>query len=253
LKAMADIEVTTVSSQGADADWRARDITSDLTGSRFVVDGPGAEHVLHVQLPGAFNVANALLAFVTLVTAGVDPDAAAAGIGNLAAVPGRLEAVSVGQPFLAVVDYAHTPAAVVTLLTMLRATATGRLIVVLGCGGDRDRAKRRLMGAAAARLADVAVLTSDNPRSEDPAQIVAAMVEGANGVASAQRASLLVELDRRTAIAMAVELARPGDIVVVAGKGHEQGQEIAGVVQPFDDRLVLRAQLSKLAAAGGVT
>jgi UDP-N-acetylmuramoyl-L-alanyl-D-glutamate--2,6-diaminopimelate ligase len=253
LKAMADIELTTVSSQGADADWRARDITSDLTGSRFVVDGPGAEHVLHVQLPGAFNVANALLAFVTLVTAGVDPDAAAAGIGNLAAVPGRLEAVSVGQPFLAVVDYAHTPAAVVTLLTMLRATATGRLIVVLGCGGDRDRAKRRLMGAAAARLADVAVLTSDNPRSEDPAQIVAAMVEGANGVASAQRASLLVELDRRTAIAMAVELARPGDIVVVAGKGHEQGQEIAGVVQPFDDRLVLRAQLSKLAAAGGVT
>ena len=167
-----------------------------------------------------------------MVTAGIEPEVAAAGIGGLATVPGRLESISAGQPFVAVVDYAHTPEAVVTLLTTLRATTTGRLIVVLGCGGDRDRAKRPMMGAAAARLADVAVLTSDNPRSEDPAQIVAAMFEGAMGVASAQRAQVLVELDRRTAIAMAVDQARAGDVVVVAGKGHEQGQEIAGVVQP---------------------
>jgi UDP-N-acetylmuramoyl-L-alanyl-D-glutamate--2,6-diaminopimelate ligase len=249
----ADIELTTVSSQRADADWRARDISSDLTGSRFVVDGPGVELSVHVQLPGAFNVANALLALATLVTAGVDPEVAARGIGGLAAVPGRLEVISVGQPFAAVVDYAHTPEAVVTLLTTLRATTAGRLIVVLGCGGDRDRAKRPLMGAAAARLADVAVLTSDNPRSEHPAQIVAAMFEGAMGVASAQRAQVLVELDRRTAIAMAVDRARAGDVLVVAGKGHEQGQEVAGVVHPFDDRVVLRAELAELATAGGVS
>ena len=120
------------------------------------------------------------------------------------------------------------------------------MIVVLGCGGDRDRAKRPLMGAAAARLADVAVLTSDNPRSEEPAEIVAAMLEGAMSVASAHRAEIIVELDRRSAIEAAVTRARHGDVVVVAGKGHEQGQEVAATVLPFDDRDVLRDSLSAL-------
>ena len=137
-------------------------------GTEFVVHGPDIVTSVSIRLPGEFNVANALLAFVTLVVAGIDPQAAARGIADVAVVPGRMEAVSVSQPFTALVDYAHTPDAVVTLPTTLRSTTTGRLIVVLGCGGDRDRAKRPLMGAAAARLADVAVLTSDNPRSEEP-------------------------------------------------------------------------------------
>ncbi|MDQ1539493.1 MAG: UDP-N-acetylmuramoyl-L-alanyl-D-glutamate--2,6-diaminopimelate ligase, partial [Actinomycetota bacterium] len=222
------------------------DLTLGSDGSRFVASGPGVAVAIEVRLPGAFNAANALLAFVTLVTAGVAPAAAAAGIAGLAVVPGRMEPVSGGQSFVALVDYAHTPDAVVTLLETLRATSTGRLIVVLGCGGDRDRSKRPLMGAAAARLADVAVLTSDNPRSEDPAEILAAMLEGAMGVDPAERGRVLVEPDRRTAIAAAVRHAQPGDVVVVAGKGHEQGQEVGGVVHPFDDRAVLRAQLAEL-------
>jgi UDP-N-acetylmuramoyl-L-alanyl-D-glutamate--2,6-diaminopimelate ligase len=245
----ATIAITTVSTTNTDAEWWASDLSSDAVGGRFVVHGPGIEQSVDVQLPGAFNATNALVAFVTLVTAGVDPERAAAGIGGLSVVPGRMEPVSVGQPFGALVDYAHTPDAVITLLTALRPTTTGRLIVVLGCGGDRDRAKRPLMGAAAARLADVAVLTSDNPRSEDPAQIMAAVLDGAMGVAAGQRGQVIVEPDRTTAIAVAVGQARPGDVVVVAGKGHEQGQEVAGVVYPFDDRTVLRAELSRLVPA----
>jgi UDP-N-acetylmuramoyl-L-alanyl-D-glutamate--2,6-diaminopimelate ligase len=246
---VATIPITTVSTTSRDAAWWVRDFAPDVGGGRFVVQGPGIEQQLEVRLPGAFNVANALLAFVTLVTAGVDPQRAADGIGELAVVPGRMEPVVAGQPFVALVDYAHTPDAVITLLTALRPTTTGRVIVVLGCGGDRDRAKRPLMGAAAARLADVAVLTSDNPRSEEPAQIIAAVFEGAMGIAPTQRGQVIVELDRRTAIGIAVGQARPGDVVVVAGKGHEQGQEVAGVIHPFDDRAVLRDQLSRLVAA----
>jgi UDP-N-acetylmuramoyl-L-alanyl-D-glutamate--2,6-diaminopimelate ligase len=244
LHRIAPIPTTTVSTITPDADWSVSDVATDSTGSRFVVHGPGVEHAMAVSLPGAFNVSNALLAFATLVLAGVDPRDAAAGIADVVVVPGRMEPVSAGQPFVAIVDYAHTPEAVVTLLTTLRATTTGKVVVVIGCGGDRDRAKRPLMGAAAARLADVAILTSDNPRSEDPAQILAAMVEGAMSVAAAQRAEVIVELDRRAAIAIAVGRARAGDVVVVAGKGHEQGQEVGGVVHPFDDRAVLRAELT---------
>jgi UDP-N-acetylmuramoyl-L-alanyl-D-glutamate--2,6-diaminopimelate ligase len=250
---IAGIPVTTVSTEGRDADWRATDLRLGADGSRFVVRGPGVGIEIDVQLPGAFNAANALLAFVTLVSAGVEPDVAAAGIAGLAVVPGRMEPVSAGQPFSALVDYAHTPEAVVTLLIALRATSAGRLIVVLGCGGDRDRSKRPLMGAAAARLADVAVLTSDNPRSEEPAGILAAMLEGAMGVDPAERGRVLVEPDRRVAIATAVRHAQAGDVVVVAGKGHEQGQEVGGVVHPFDDRAVLRDQLAELVGDPDVT
>jgi len=161
-------------------------------------------------------------------------------------VPGRMEPVTAGQPFTALVDYAHTPEAVETLLGALRPTTSGRLIVVLGCGGDRDAAKRPLMGAAAARLADVAVLTSDNPRSESPERILDAVVAGAQAVPKAERGEVVVEIDRTAAIGVAVTTAQPGDVVVVAGKGHEQGQEVAGTVHPFDDRVVLRRQLAAL-------
>jgi UDP-N-acetylmuramoyl-L-alanyl-D-glutamate--2,6-diaminopimelate ligase len=154
------------------------------------------------------------------------------GVAGLAGVPGRMERVDAGQPFLAVVDYAHTPEAVSSLLASVRAVTRGRVIVVVGCGGDRDRAKRPLMGRAAAEGADVAVLTSDNPRSEDPLAILQEMAAGAPDA--------VIEPDRRSAIAAAVAAAGPGDAVVVAGKGHETGQEVAGVVAPFDDRVVLR-------------
>jgi UDP-N-acetylmuramoyl-L-alanyl-D-glutamate--2,6-diaminopimelate ligase len=157
-----------------------------------------------------------------------------------------MERLDVGQPFLARVDYAHTPAAVTSLLETVRELVPGRLLVVLGCGGDRDRGKRPLMGAAAVLGADEAILTSDNPRSEDPLEILAEMSVGAartaDGMSSA--GSYVVEPDRAAAIALAVSRARPGDAVVVAGKGHETGQDIGGVVHPFDDREVLRAALS---------
>jgi UDP-N-acetylmuramoyl-L-alanyl-D-glutamate--2,6-diaminopimelate ligase len=254
LLGLAEIPLTTVSATTRDAQWWLSDVSHGRdTGSQFVVHGPDVVASVSIRLPGAFNVANALLAFVTLVVTGVDPQAAARGIADVLVVPGRMEAVSVAQPFTALVDYAHTPDAVVTLLTTLRPTTTGRLIIVLGCGGDRDRAKRPLMGAAAARLADVAVLTSDNPRSEEPEQILAAMLDGAMEVASEQRGEVIVELDRLTAIQIAVSRARAGDVVVVAGKGHEQGQEVGGVVYPFDDRTVLRAALAALTNGAGAS
>ena len=165
-----------------------------------------------------------------LIEAGIDAEDAVRGVEDCGGVPGRMERVDAGQPFLAVVDYAHTPEAVTRLLASVRAVTSGRVIIVLGCGGDRDRAKRPLMGAAAAR-ADVAILTSDNPRSEDPAAILAEMAAGAPDAEQI--------VDRREAISRAVELARPGDAIVVAGKGHESGQEAGGVVVAFDDRVVL--------------
>ncbi|MGE5764895.1 MAG: glutamate ligase domain-containing protein, partial [Mycobacterium leprae] len=151
--------------------------------------------------------------------------------------------------FLALVDYAHTPEAVAALLAALRAVTERRLVIVLGCGGDRDRAKRPLMGAAATRGADLVVLTSDNPRSEDPLAILAAMEAGAREAAGGREGRYLVEPDRAAAIRLAVAEAGPGDTVVVAGKGHEQGQEIGGVVTPFDDRAVVREAI----AAGALT
>jgi UDP-N-acetylmuramoyl-L-alanyl-D-glutamate--2,6-diaminopimelate ligase len=254
LAGTAEIPLTTVSATTRDAQWWLSDVSHRTAkGTAFVVHGPDVVMPVSIRLPGTFNIANALLAFVTLVVAGIDPQAAARGIADVLVVPGRMESVSVAQPFTALVDYAHTPDAVVTLLTTLRPTTTGRLIVVLGCGGDRDRAKRPMMGAAAARLADVAVLTSDNPRSEDPHEILAAMVEGAMEVAPEQRGEVIVELDRRTAIQVAVSQARAGDVVVVAGKGHEQGQEVGGVVYPFDDRTVLRAELAALTNGAGAS
>ena len=223
---------TSLVTYGEDADWTAREVDLRPDGSTFRLVGPDVSLRVHVRLPGAFNVANTVCALATLATAGVPVEAAAQGIADLPGVPGRMERVDVGQPFLAVVDYAHTPEAVATLLSTVRSVTTGRVIAVLGCGGDRDRAKRPLMGRAVADGADVAVLTSDNPRSEDPDAILAQMAAGAPDAT--------VERDRRAAIRAAVALARPGDAVVVAGKGHETGQEAAGVVTPFDDRVELR-------------
>jgi UDP-N-acetylmuramoyl-L-alanyl-D-glutamate--2,6-diaminopimelate ligase len=240
--------VTTIGHADADGLLGATTVTG--AGGSVVLCGPdGVEHRLDVRLPGRFNLDNAALAFVVLLEAGIAAADAARGIGELTAVPGRMERVDAGQPFTAIVDYAHTPAAVGQLLAEARAMTGkgGRVVVVLGCGGDRDTGKRPLMGAAAATVADVAVLTNDNPRSENPQSILDAMLDGVRR--SGGPAEVLVEPDRRLAIGAAVAAARPGDVVVVAGKGHEQGQEQDGVVLPFDDRQVLRDALASQAAA----
>jgi UDP-N-acetylmuramoyl-L-alanyl-D-glutamate--2,6-diaminopimelate ligase len=203
-------------------------------------------HRLHVPLGGAFNVRNALAAATAALELGLDEAAVVAGLAAAPPVPGRFEAVPLEAPFSAIVDYAHTPDALEALLGAARSVAPGgRLLVVFGCGGDRDRLKRPAMGEVAARLADVVVVTSDNPRSEDAAAIAAAVVEGAAGPGS-----VTTELDRRAAIATALAEAGPGDVVVVAGKGHETTQDAGGTVVPFDDRAVVAEEWARAGGTG---
>jgi UDP-N-acetylmuramoyl-L-alanyl-D-glutamate--2,6-diaminopimelate ligase len=216
-----------------DAQLRATDVEGDATGSTFAVDGLA----LRSPLPGRFNVLNVLGAVAAVRALGVDDATIAAALPHAARVPGRFEPVDEGQPFAVLVDYAHTPDSLDNVLRAARPLTTGRVIVVFGAGGDRDRAKRPLMGAVACEHADVVVVTSDNPRSEDPEAIVAAILEGCGR-------GVEVEVDRRAAIERAIGLAEPGDVVVIAGKGHEQGQELAGGRKiPFDDRTVAREAL----------
>ncbi|WP_104815680.1 UDP-N-acetylmuramoyl-L-alanyl-D-glutamate--2,6-diaminopimelate ligase [Kitasatospora sp. MMS16-BH015] len=246
LAAEAPIPVTTFSAKGDEAaDWRAVDVQLGPVGSTFRVLGPGgAEADASVPLPGPFNVANALGAIAALVTAGLPLAAAVAGVAAVPGVPGRLERVDAGQPYVAVVDYAHKPDALQAVLESLREVTKGQLHVVIGCGGDRDPYKRGPMGGIAARLADTAVLTSDNPRSEDPLAILAAMLGGAVEVPEAERGEVLVVPDRAEAVHQAVARAHAGDTVLVAGKGHELGQYVKGENRPFDDREVLREAIT---------
>ncbi|WP_326546330.1 UDP-N-acetylmuramoyl-L-alanyl-D-glutamate--2,6-diaminopimelate ligase [Mycolicibacterium sp. ND9-15] len=230
----------TVSATGRAADWRIDEIrTVDRAAQEFyAVDPAGVHHGLRIGLPGRYNVANCLLAVALLDAVGVSPEQAAPGL-RTAAVPGRLEAVERGQDFLALVDYAHKPGALQAVLETLRAQTDGRLAVVFGAGGNRDPGKRAPMGRVAAELADLVVITDDNPRDEDPAAIRAAILAGVVGgrQSSAVGRAEVVEIgDRRAAIAHAVAWARPGDAVLIAGKGHESGQTSAEVTRPFDDR-----------------
>ncbi|MFI6843407.1 UDP-N-acetylmuramoyl-L-alanyl-D-glutamate--2,6-diaminopimelate ligase [Kitasatospora sp. NBC_00085] len=253
LVAEAKIPVTSFSATGApEAHWRAVDVQLGPVGSTFRVLGPdGAAADAAVPLPGPFNVANALAAITLLVTAGLPLEQAVAGIAAVPGVPGRLERVDAGQPYVAVVDYAHKPDALEAVLGSLREVTKGRLHVVVGCGGDRDPHKRAPMGAIAARLADTAVLTSDNPRSEDPLAILATMLTGAASVPEAERGAVLVVPDRAEAIHLAVARAQAGDTVLVAGKGHELGQYVRDEIRPFDDREVLRESITQTTAARG--
>ena len=226
----AEIGAVTVSATAPDADWTAADVVARADGTQtFRALGPdGADLPVTLRLPGGFNVANALVALACGHAAGLDPARLATGLAQVE-VPGRMQRVDAGQPFLAVVDYAHKPAAVQALLTTLRAQlpdgTAARVLTVLGCGGDRDREKRPVMGALAAELSDLVWITDDNPRTEDPAAIRAAMLDGARSAAAA-RAIVAEEGDRRAAIRAAVAAAAPGDVVVVAGKGHEPGQVV---------------------------
>jgi UDP-N-acetylmuramoyl-L-alanyl-D-glutamate--2,6-diaminopimelate ligase len=239
-----EIGPITVSAEGADADYRATDVHFDIAGAEFTVRTPDAEVRVRTALPGHFNVANALAALACADALGVPPAAAARALENARRVPGRFEAIDEGQPFAVLVDYAHTPDSLENVLVAARRLTEGRLISVFGAGGDRDRDKRPKMGRVAARLSDLAVVTSDNPRSEDPGAIIAEILAGIESGRTVE-----VEPDRHAAIALALERAAAGDTVVIAGKGHEQGQEFeAGRKVPFDDCDVAREELRKLAA-----
>ncbi len=245
LSAEATVPVITWSTrQGAESDRGHRkgaDWTLSGGDGEWVAVGPDGERTaLDMPLPGAFNRANALCAFVMLRQLGIDGAVAAAGIAQVR-VPGRMEWIGRGGPVSAIVDYAHSPDAIEAAILTVRPDAAGRVIAVIGAGGDRDRAKRPIMGACAAAHADVVIVTDDNPRSEDPASIRAAVMQGA--VASGSTAHVEEVADRRLAILRAVDLADPGDVVLVLGKGHEQGQEIAGTILPFDDRDEVRRAL----------
>jgi UDP-N-acetylmuramoyl-L-alanyl-D-glutamate--2,6-diaminopimelate ligase len=233
-----EFECVTFSAEGAEADYVARDVSFDAGGARFTV----GDVELRTGLPGHFNVANALGAFAVARAMGVETASAAAGLAAAARVPGRFEPIDEGQAFSVLVDYAHTPDSLENVLRAARRLTEGRLISVFGAGGDRDKGKRPKMGRAGAELSDLAVVTSDNPRSEDPAAIVAEVAAGTGGGAEVE-----VEVDRRAAIGLALGRAAAGDTVVIAGKGHEQGQEFAdGRKVPFDDREVAREELRKL-------
>ncbi len=237
----ADIPMLTFSAAGSPADWRAVDIELAASGSRFTVIGPdGTTQRTAVALPGDFNVANALAAVAASVEAGFEAAAVAGGLAAAGGVPGRLERVEAGQDFTVVVDYSHKPDALAAALATLRPLTDGRVIVVLGAGGDRDPGKRPIMGEVVARAADVLIVTDDNPRTEAPAAIRAAVLAGTHD----GRAEVVEIGDRRLAIRAAVHRAAPGDIVLIAGKGHETGQEIAGTVHPFDDRVVAAEELA---------
>jgi UDP-N-acetylmuramoyl-L-alanyl-D-glutamate--2,6-diaminopimelate ligase len=222
----------------------AHDVAFDASGTRFTMHGRGPARDVAMQLPGHFNVENGLAALASWVALGLDLDDAVEALALAPPVPGRMEPVDEGQEFGVLVDYAHTPDSLENVLRAARRLTDGALICAFGCGGDRDPLKRPLMGRAGSELADVAVVTSDNPRSEDPDAIIAQILEG---IPEDRREQVIVEPDRRRAIGLAIARAQPGDLVIVAGKGHEQGQEFEGGRKiPFDDRAVAREELSAL-------
>jgi UDP-N-acetylmuramoyl-L-alanyl-D-glutamate--2,6-diaminopimelate ligase len=229
--------VTTFALDDPAATYRATEVRTDLYGSRFTVTGPDGAHELRSALRGRFNIYNALGAFAAARVLGVGLGTALTALETGGQVPGRFETVDEGQPFAVLVDYAHTPDSLENVLAAARHLTDGRLHVVFGCGGDRDRGKRPLMGEIAARLADRVIVTSDNPRSEEPEAIITEILTGIDRPVEH-------EVDRRVAISGAVAQAGPGDVVVIAGKGHEQGQEFAdGQKLPFDDVTVAQEAL----------
>jgi UDP-N-acetylmuramoyl-L-alanyl-D-glutamate--2,6-diaminopimelate ligase len=233
----------------AGADLKAREVSLSLAGIRASVEAPWGPLQIRSPLVGNHNLANILAAAGGCLHLGATREQVEAGIENLRAVPGRFEKVEAGQPFGVVVDYAHTPDALERVLTFAREFAASQLLVVFGCGGDRDRGKRPLMGQIAARLVDFVVVTSDNPRSENPAAILAEVEVGVKKVTGGSERYATIE-DRREAIAFALARARPGDLVVLAGKGHETYQVLRDRTIPFDDRVVTREVLAALGYSG---
>jgi UDP-N-acetylmuramoyl-L-alanyl-D-glutamate--2,6-diaminopimelate ligase len=239
----------TFSPGGGEADLSAREVAFDASGSTFTCVSPAGALEVRTPLPGDFNVANALAALAVAQALGLDLRRAATALASAGQVPGRFESIDEGQPFAVLVDYAHTPEALQNVLEAARRITQGRVISVFGAGGDRDREKRPLMGRAGAELSDLAIVTSDNPRSEQPGAIIEEIVAGIDSALIGE-GKVVVEPDRRAAIARALEAAERDDTVVIAGKGHEQGQEFElGRKIPFDDRDVAREELRRLTAA----
>jgi UDP-N-acetylmuramoyl-L-alanyl-D-glutamate--2,6-diaminopimelate ligase len=231
-----------------EADFKAGEPSLSLQGTRFTVRTPFGLLAVETALLGRFNVQNVLAALAAALARGVSAEQALQGIASVRGVPGRLERVDSDAGFSVVVDYAHTDDALKNLLETVRELGPRRIVTVFGCGGDRDRSKRPLMGMVAARLSDVVVVTSDNPRSEPPEAIIADVLRGTGG---ARRGECHSVVDRREAIARAFELAGPGDAVVIAGKGHETYQVLRERSVPFDDRQVARDLLGRAALRGG--
>jgi UDP-N-acetylmuramoyl-L-alanyl-D-glutamate--2,6-diaminopimelate ligase len=246
LRTMIKPGTVTYSAAGVlDATWYATGVAEDGFGQLFDAHGPMGSLPARVSLPGRHNISNALLALAMLTSTGVRPEVAAAGVAACPGVPGRLERVSVGEAdVIGVVDYAHKTDAIVAALAALRELAVargGRVISVIGAGGDRDKGKRPHMGAAAADGADLVIVTDDNPRTEDPAEIRAAVLSGTAGSGK----EVIEVAGRREAITEAVRRARTGDVIAVLGKGHETGQEVGGEILPFDDRVELATALKE--------
>jgi UDP-N-acetylmuramoyl-L-alanyl-D-glutamate--2,6-diaminopimelate ligase len=238
-----EIDCLTFSAGGEVADFLATDISFDAGGARFRAVTPAGEAEVQIPLPGDFNVSNALAAIAAAHVMGVEVGDATKALAGAEQVPGRFEPIDEGQPFAVLVDYAHTPDSLENVLHAARRLTDGQLICVFGCGGDRDRAKRPLMGRIGAELADRCLVTSDNPRSEEPKAIIDEILAG---IANGDKERIRVETDRRAAIATALASAGKGDTVVIAGKGHEQGQEFEeGRRLPFDDREVAREELRR--------
>lgn len=236
-----------------EADVSARDVILEPTGSTFRVVAPHEEFRVSTSLVGPFNVLNCLGAIAVGLQLGIGTEHIVRGVAELLAVPGRFESIDAGQPFSVVVDYAHTPDSLDNVLLAAKRLASaqsGRVIVVFGCGGDRDRGKRPLMGTAATRHSDVVIVTSDNPRREDPEAIIGQILEGV--VSERPDGADAVLVDRRAAIEFAVRTADRGDVVVIAGKGHETGQEFADRTVPFDDRVVAHEALAEIGFEEGV-
>ena len=242
------VPMVTCALDSHDADWSGEVVSTAGDGQEIrITDRGGAVASVQVGLPGRFNAANALTAWAILRSLDVPTDAISAGLSTVR-VPGRMEVVAVCRNTTFLVDYAHSPDAVQRVLESIRSTTRGKVLCVIGCGGDRDRDKRPIMGRIAAELCDIVVITDDNPRSEDPSQIRLQMLHGVDAVPLQQRAEVLEIGDRRQAIRAAVRQAAPGDVVIVLGKGHERGQEVAGIVHPFDDRTELSAAVAEVAA-----
>jgi UDP-N-acetylmuramoyl-L-alanyl-D-glutamate--2,6-diaminopimelate ligase len=240
IAAATEVPVTTVALD-RDADVEASSVVESIAGSSFVISTKGRQIPVELPIPGRFNVENALVAAAVAIELGVGDEAIVRGLSTVGRIPGRFERIESGRGFGVVVDYAHTPDAIEAVVESALRMSEGRVIAIFGAGGNRDQEKRPAMGRAASR-ADLAILTSDNPRSEDPALIMAAVRSGIPA-----EVTIIEEPDRRRAIRIALEEAGPGDLVLVLGKGHETGQEIAGAKEPFDDRTVVLDELRAMA------
>ncbi len=242
LAELADVACVSVGAS-EDADLRFLDVVGTPEGTSFVLEYDGRRLALAIPVMGSFNVSNAAIAAAIAISLDTPTDAIVNGLASLPVVDGRMEVIEHGGPFTVIVDYAHSPGAISEVLQAARSVAGRNVIAVIGAAGDRDRDKRALMGAAAVRFADLVIITSDNPRSEDPAAIAREVQRGAD---TAPGANAVTVIDRREAITAALEAAEAGDIVLILGKGHEQGIERHGVIEPFDDRTTARAVLEAL-------